>query len=314
MRGARGGQPSAGPGHSASVERSDEVGSRAEPAAAGLGALVRDVAGSVRGHDLALYAAGVTFYATVGLVPLVLVTLFLAGQVAGDDTVRSLADGLAALLPDALGAKDAGRFLSRAGTSMSVLSALAAIVPASLYGEGLARAFDRLSRGGGRRRSLRGRLGSLVVVAISPVLLLGGLAATRVLTESLGGGTGSRLLGVYVAFLLGWVAATVLLAYAYRGLSPERPGTRALLWGAAGTGSFLSGTCLGFVLFLSLGLDLGGAYGGAQALATAAATVGWLFVLHVMVLVGYVATLCLQARDGHPRGERVRGQRVAAGA
>ena len=259
---------------------------------------------------MALYAAGVTFYATVGLVPLLLLSLFLAGQVAGEQTVRGLADGLAGLLPEELGAEDAGRFLSRAGTSMSPLAALAALVPASLYGEGLVRAFDRLSEAGGRRRSLRGRLGSLVVVAMSPVLLLGGLVACRELTSALGDGLGGRLLGVYFAFLVGWLSITPVLAFAYRGLAPERPGRRALLWGAAGTGSFLAGTCLGFVLFLSLGIDLGGAYGRSLVLATAAACVGWLFVLHVVVLVGYVTTLCLDARGGHPTAAPVERVRV----
>ena len=280
----------------------------------GVLSLARDVARSARGHDLALYAAGATFYATVGLVPLLLLALFLAGKVAGEDTVRTLADGLTALLPDELGAQQAGRFLSSAGTSMSVLAALGALLPASLYGEGLVRAFDRLSETTGRRRSLRGRLGSLVVVAFSPLLLLAGLAATRGLTSALGDGPGGRLLGVYFAFLVGWLVITPVLAFSYRGLSPERPGTRALLWGAAGTGSFLSGTCLGFVLFLSLGIDLGGAYGGSLPLATAAACVGWLFVLHVVVLVGYVATLCLQARDGHPTAAPVERPRVQTAA
>ena len=246
--------------------------------AAGVRGLVRDVVGATRGHDLALYAAGVTFYATVGVVPLLLLSLFLA----------------------------------EAGTTMSPLAALGALVPASLWGEGIVRAFDRLSESTGRRRSLRGRLGSLVVVAASPVLLLAGLSAARGLTSALGDGIGARLLGVYLAFVVGWLSISPVLVFAYRALSPERPGTRALLWGGFGTGSFLSGTCLGFVLFLSLGIDLGGAYGGSLGLATAAACVGWLFVLHVMVLVGYVTTLCLQARDGHPLGQRVERVRVAA--
>ena len=267
--------------------------------------LVRDVARATSGHDLPLYAAAVTFYATVGVVPLLLLSLFLAGQVAGVEMVRMLADSMAGLLPDELGAREAARFLASAGTSMSPAAALAALVPASLYGEGLVRAFDRLSARGGRRRSMRGRLGALVVVAMSPVLLLGGLAAARALTLVLGDSALDRVLGVYFAFLVGWLTITPVLAFAYRGLSVERPGRRALLWGAAGTASVLSGTCLGFVLFLSLGLDLGGAYGGAASLATAIACVGWLWVLHVVVLVGYVATLCLQARDGRPLVARV---------
>jgi len=55
---------------------------------------------------------------------------------------------------------------------------------------------------------------------------------------------------------------------------------------------------------LSLGLDLGGAYGGSLGLATAAAAVGWLFVLHVVVLLGFVTTLALDERGGHPLGAR----------
>jgi len=279
--------------------------------AAGVRALVEDVGKAIRGHDMALYAAAVTFYATVGLVPLLLLSLYLAGQVMGETMVRSLADGLSGLLPDELGAREAARFLASAGTSMSPLAALAALLPTSLYGEGLVRAFDRLSERPSRRRSLRGRLGSLVVVAMSPVLLLGGMSAARTLTQALGDSVLDRLLGVYFVFLVIWLSITPVLAFAYRGLSIERPGRRALLWGAAGTGSFLSGTCLGFVLFLSLGIDLGGAYGGVRHLGTAAAAVGWLFVLHVIVLVGYVTTLCLEARAGHPLGEPVAPVRVS---
>ena len=272
--------------------------------AAGLRGLVQDVRARVRGHDLPLCAAGVTFYATLGVVPLLLLALFLAGQVAGEGTVRMLAVGLTRLLPDQLGAQEAARFLAVSGTSMSWLAALSALLPASLYFEGLVRAFGRLSPGTRRIRSIHGRIGSLVVVSMSPALLLAGLGASSALASALGDSLLSRLLGVYFAFLVGWLTITPVLVFAYRALSPERPCTRALLWGGAGTGSFLSGTCLGFVLFLSLGLDLGGAYGGSLGLATAAAAVGWLFVLHVVVLLGFVTTLALDERGGHPLGAR----------
>jgi membrane protein len=275
---------------------------------------VHDVLAATRGHDMALIAAGVTFYAAIGLIPMWLLSLFLAGQLMGPDMVQDLADGLTGLLPDELGAREAARFLSSAGTSMSPLAALAALVPASLYGEGLVRAFDRFSDRPSRRRSARGRIGSLVVVALSPVLLLGGLSAAQAITQVLGDTTLDRLLGVYFAFLVGWFTISPVLAFAYRGLTLEKPGRRALLWGAAGTGSFLSGTCLGFLLFLSLGIDLGGAYGGATHLATAAACIGWLFVLHVIVLVGYVTTLVLQDRDGHPLAAPVDRVRVGTAA
>ncbi len=271
---------------------------------AGLPVLVRDVARSTRGHDLALYAGGVTFFAAVGAVPLLLLAVFLAGQIVGQHTVRELCDQLARLLPAGMGARTAARALADSGSRLGPVSALAALVPASLYGEGLVRAFDRLSvRGDRGLRTLRGRLGSLVLVALSPVLLLAGLAATSGLSGgTLGRGTAARLLGVYCAFLVGWLTISPLLALAYRGLAPERPCGRALAWGALGTGSIVSGTSLGWVLFMTLDLPLGRAYGGSTALAVAAVCGLWLYLLHILVLVGYVATLRLAARQGHPLG------------
>lgn len=264
---------------------------------------MHDVVRATRGHDLPLYAAGVTFYAAVGAVPLLLLSLFLAGLAVGADTVLMLATELAALLPKNLGAEEAARSLARSGFELQPLAALAAFVPGSLYAEGLVRAFDRLSvRGGRGRRTMRGRMGSLVLVAVSPVLLLAGLAATSGLTGLLGTGTGARLLGVYLAFLVGWLSISVLLALAYRGLAPERPGRRSLAWGTLGTGSMVSGTSLGYVLFLGIELPLGEAYGGAVPVAAAAVSGLWLYLLHMIVLVGYVTTLCLASRRGHPLG------------
>jgi membrane protein len=277
------------------------VSTAARPTTRALRALGADLVRSTRGHDLALYAAGVTFYAAIGFVPLLLLALYLAGLLAGEGMVKGLADGLAALLPAELGARTAARFLADAGTSMGPTQALAALVPASLYGEGLVRAFDRLSDAGeAGRRSLRGRVGSLLLVAVSPLLMLVGLSATRGITSALGAGLGPRLLGVYLAFVVGWLSISVLLLVVYRAIAPDSCRLRSLLWGAFSTGSFLSGTCLGFVLFLSLGLDLGGAYGGATGLSTGAIALGWLYLLHVVVLVGYVLTLRLEAREGHP--------------
>ncbi len=262
---------------------------------------MRDVVRSTRGHDLALYAAGVTLYAAIGFVPLLLLALYLAGLIAGESTVSGLADALARLLPNDLGAEDAGQFLAKQGASLGLVNAAVSLVPATLYGEGLVRAFDRLSEAGeAGRRSLRGRAGSLLLVAASPFLLLLGLTTSRGLTGALGDGVGATLLGVYVAFLVGWISISVLLVLVYRGIAPDRCCLRALLWGAFSTGSFLSGTSLGFVLFLSLGIDLGGAYGGSTVLATGAVALGWLLLLHGVVLVGYVLTLQLEARQGHP--------------
>jgi len=277
----------------------------------GLRNLVRDVVRSCRGHDLALYAGGVTFYAAIGVVPLLLIATYLAGQIVGADTVLDLSTRLARELPDDLGAQQAVDSLSVAGDRLGPGAALAAFIPASLYGEGLVRAFDRLSVHGERgRRTLRGRLGSVGIVAASPVLLLIGLATTHALTSTLGTGFWSRALGTYLAFLVGWLAIGLLLAFAYGTLAPERPGRRALAWGALGTGSMLSGTSLGFLVFLHLDLPLARAYGGAVPIAAAAAALLWLYLLHAIFLVGYITTLRLAARRGHPRGRVLVGDTV----
>jgi membrane protein len=226
--------------------------------------------------------------------------------VVGDDLARAAATSLAGLLPEELGADDGARWFVEAGVRMPPLAAAAALLPASLYGEGLVRAFDRLSRNTVARpggRSLRGRLGALVVVLLTPLLLLAGVAAQSGVRSVTGDDLAGRLLGVYVAFLVGWISVSLVLLYAYRALASERTGMRALLWGAFGTGSFVAGTSLGWVLFVSLDVPLGGVYGGSDGLAVAAVTAGWLLLLHLMVLIGYCATLCLQARGGHPRGE-----------
>jgi len=272
-------------------------------AQAGPAALARDVARSTRGHDLALYSAGVSFYAAVGVVPLLLLALYLSSLLVGADTVHHLADVLAARLPSNLGARAAAEALASTGIRLQPGAAVAALVPATLYGEGLVRAFDRLSvRGDRGRRSVRGRLGSLVIVAASPVLLLVGLATTSAFTRALGDGTAPRLLGIYLAFLVGWLTIGVLLIFAYRGLAPERPCRRALLWGALGTASVVSGTSLGWVLFLGIRIPLAQAYGGSTPIAAAAVSLLWLYLLHALVLLGYVTTLRLDARRGHPLG------------
>ena len=219
--------------------------------------------------------------------------------------VQDLADGLTGLLPDELGAREAARFLASAGTSMSPLAALAALLPASLYGEGLVRAFDRFSDRPSRRRSARGRLGSLVVVALSPVLLLGGLSAAQALTTVLGDSTLDRLLGVYFAFLVGWLTISPGARLRLPRADDRAPGPPGA---AVGRGRAPARSCRAPAWASCCSCRSASTSAGRTAaprhLATAAACVGWLFVLHVIVLVGYVTTLVLEAREGHPLARR----------
>lgn len=122
--------------------------------AAGLLASVRR---RLEGRDLALIAAGLTFYAGIALVPLLVVTFALTAQLTSAATVRELGDHLVELLPAQLGAPAAVRRLVSAGISLDVWGGLLALLPMSLYGEGLRRALLRCGGDGrlhlGARRS-----------------------------------------------------------------------------------------------------------------------------------------------------------------
>lgn len=265
-----------------------------------LGGLARDTVRGLRGHDLALYAAGVTFYAGIALVPAVLVTVWLTGQLVGQARVAALSRSLADALPSTLGAPQVAETAVSAGLRLPLLVAAAALLPASFYGEGLRRAFVSLADAEDRLIGWRGRLLVLPLFVAAPVLLLAVLLVTPTLARLFGEGGSSVALGVVLAFLTDWVALSVALTWVYHIVSPSRPSWLATVWGAATTGSFLAGFIQGFVLFLAIPLDLGLPFGGFTGIGATVAVGLWLFLLHVLVLVGYALTHRIDERDGVP--------------
>jgi membrane protein len=83
-------------------------------------------------------------------------------------------------------------------------------------------------------------------------------------------------------------------------VSADRPGWLASLWGGAVTGSFVAGFVQGFVLFLSLPLKLGVPFGGFIGIGGTVAVGLWLYLLHVLVLVGFALTQRIEERGGVP--------------
>ena len=263
--------------------------------------LVVDVRRGLRGHDMWLLAGGLTFYAGIAVVPLLLLALYLAGLLVGPETVRGLALDLVRFAPEGLGLAEGIEALADVGPSLGVTAALAALVPATTYGEGLVRAFDRL---GGRERAegrvWRGRLRSFALLALLPGLVMVGLLATAALPDLLGRGPVARVLGVWATFWVGWVSSSVLLCLTYRAFVPEPLGARALFWGSASAGSFLTGMSLAWVYLLGADLDFARAYGGSEAVAAVVLASIYLFLVQLVTLLGYVLTLRIAARGGHP--------------
>jgi membrane protein len=259
--------------------------------------LLRGVRSRLSGRDLSLIAAGLTFYAGLAVVPLLVVTFALTAWLTSPERVRELGARLADLLPSALGAPDAVDRLVAAGTGLDLVGGLLALLPMSLYGEGLRRALLRFLH---RRESLtswRGRLLALPLLLVTPLLLYPLLLAVQVMDElARTGGAAATVGRIAVGFYSVLAALTVPLLWGFRVVAGSRLRWPALLIGVPFTAACLSGFLQGFVLFLSLPLDLGAPFGGLTVVGGVVALGLWLFLLHLVLIGGWLLTQALDDR------------------
>ena len=256
----------------------------------------RDVVRRLRGHDVALYAAGLTFYGGIAVLPTGLLALWVAGLVLGADRVARLGASLADALPGAVGAPETVRAVVDAGASLGWVTALVALVPASLYGEGLRRRV-RPARRGGRVARRPSRSPRRAPAARRHAAARGRGPPVRAVLRRPGRrrGRARAALAAYLALCLGWVLLTGPMAYVYRVLSPRTPSRRAALLAGTTAAAFVAGFLQGFVLFLAIPLDLGRPFGGFGAVGACVAVALWLMVLHLVVLLGYALSRTLDA-------------------
>jgi membrane protein len=259
-----------------------------------LAELVGGVRQRLQGRDLALIAAGLTFYAGIAVVPLLVLAFGLTAWLTSADRVRELGERLTELLPAELGAPDAVTRLVDAGVGLTPLGGLLALLPMSFYGEGLRRALLRFS---GRREAMtgwRGRLAAVPMILLAPLLLYPLLLTVPVMADlAQTGGFGPALGRVAVGFYAVLAALVLPLAWGFRVVGTGRVRWSALLVGAAFTAACLSGFLQGFVLFLALPLDLGAPFGGLTVVGGVVALGLWLFLLHLVVVCGWLLTQSL---------------------
>ncbi|MEV4710007.1 YhjD/YihY/BrkB family envelope integrity protein [Micromonospora sp. NPDC049374] len=268
----------------------------------------------VRGRDLSLHAASITFYGAIAVVPVALLAIWLTSLLAGASQVRELTGYAVEALPDAIGAPQAVAALVEAGVGLTPWLALAALLPASLYGEGLRRAFVSVAapRSDEHLIGWRGRLLLLPLLAPAPALLLSILLALPTTTGLVRRGGWAGALGVVLSFLAVWLVLTPVLMWVFRVVGPASPDWLSTLGMGSFTAANLSGFLHGFVLFASLPLDLGVPFGGLDEVGAAVAILLWLYVFHVIVLAGYSATLALSSwrtRRSSPVDHEVSGTR-----
>ncbi|MGK5678703.1 YhjD/YihY/BrkB family envelope integrity protein [Actinoplanes sp. URMC 104] len=245
----------------------------------------------LRGRDLALHAAAVTFYGGIAVVPIALLAVWITGLIAGADRVRRLTGRTIEALPDQIGAPHALAALIEAGLHLTPLFALASLLPATLYGEGLRRAFVSLRDPGGEPLvGWRGRLLWLPLLAAAPALTLALFLALPSTADLWERGGWYSVLGVVLSFLAAWLVLTPVLIWVYRYVAPGRPRWLSTVLVGSFTAANLSGFLHGFVLFCSFPLDLGAPFGGFDEIGGMVAVGLWLYLFHVIVLAGYAAT------------------------
>ena len=138
---------------------------------------------------------------------------------------------------------------------------------------------------------------TLPLLGLAPLLLLALLLVTPAVSDLM---QGNELVGILSASYLGlnaiWVITWLPLTWAFRVVAPGRPSWRAALIGGVVTGAFISGFLQGFTLFLALPFDLGRPFGGLVIVGVTSALLLWLWVLHVVVCIGYTLTWAVDAR------------------
>ena len=165
--------------------------------------------GRARQDDITLFAASLGFYALVSVVPLTIFSLWIVGLVLGQDRVQHMARELGRVAPKNIGADKFVERIADMGTRLGVVAAITGLWPATAYGSGLRRAFDRLAGGKEGEAGLRGR--GLLLLVLLPVFVVGSLAASFAGTQALGSTTGSKVIGFALALVTGFAATAVAL-------------------------------------------------------------------------------------------------------
>ncbi|QFZ21559.1 YhjD/YihY/BrkB family envelope integrity protein [Saccharothrix syringae] len=259
-------------------------------------AVLRHALGALRGRDLALWAAGVTFFAGLAVVPVLLLALRGAAELFGADLVVDGARLLAGSLPGAQRVGPAVEGLASAAVGASWWVLLSALLPASLYGEGLRRGMAQLANEPvGAGTGWLGRLGFVPVIVVAPLLVAAPLATAPWVAPRYSGGGWSAALGVVVSFHVDWVALSVALGLIFLATGPSVLSRRQAVVGGFAVGAVVTGFLHGFLLFLAIPVDWAFPFAGLRGAGVVGALGLWTYLLHVVLLFGYRVLLSFRA-------------------
>ena len=129
------------------------------------------------------------------------------------------------------------------------------------------------------------------VLVLSPTLAVVPLATADTVAGLYTRGGWAAFGGIALSFHVDWLIITVVTAIVFAGSAP--PGVRRgpLVAGAPAVAAVLAGFFHGFLLFLAIPLDWSVPFGGIAVAGAVSALLLWLYLLHVLLLLGYRVTL-----------------------
>jgi YihY family inner membrane protein len=250
---------------------------------------VRLVVERAHTNDVLTYAAALAFYAMVSVVPLTILMLWIVSVILGDHRVQQLAAEVGRMAPKELGADRIVQRVAELGTRLGIIAIITALWPATAYGAGLERAFDRLGPKGEKElEGLRGR--GLFLFVLLPVFVLGSLIGSFAGSEALGSSGVGRIVGYAIALATGFVSTALALILIYRIFPPNRMSWRDVLRATLTAAAGISVLSFLFVLYVSLGANFQEHY-ATSGLAALVLLAVWLFLSNALVLAGYRVAL-----------------------
>lgn len=239
-------------------------------------------------REVLLAASSLAFYGLVSIMPLLLLAFAAAGEVFGPESLERFRAGAPS--------RGANLFigqLTRVSSSVTVVTVVFSLWPATAYGGGLRRAFREMSGEDEELSGLRGRGRGLLMVLVLPVIAIAGIPVTYLLTGLTGDGALATGLGWLLAVAGGAAVGAGLLTGVYRVFAPVRLELRPTMAGAGLAAAAIAVLSLGFVVYLRYAATMdrfGGPVIGMVILLGV-----WMFASNIVLLAGYTAA---QQLDG----------------
>lgn len=239
-----------------------------------------------REAEVMLFAGGLAFYALISIAPFIVISFWITGELVGEDRIEELGENIDEMAPGGADVSGAFDSLAQVGAGVGFMAIIAALWPATAYGSGLVRAFDRLSHKPERSaQGVRGRLKALMFVVLLPGFLLAALGASYVASGLLDNGI-LLVVGWILALIAGTLAGAIVLSIIYWVFGPEKLSLRSTGIGALAASGAIAVMSLGYLIYLGQGADFEERVAGSGFAAVVLLAL-WLYLANIILLVGY---------------------------